>query len=155
MNIEKLADAAWIRSTLEDLSPEFVYKRGYCDAMRSAAVRAEEPKEAVAFEWRKDWPKGGFTRHLCTDLIEAEEYNDSYKEEGVISPLFLHPQPAVPEGYKLLKNSTFNDRSWIGDRGHENGCYINECADCGRTFLGHKRRVVCKVCSTSAAEVTK
>lgn len=33
---------------------------------------------------------------------------------------------------------------WPEDSAHENGDYENECAICGATFFGHKRRVICK-----------
>ena len=28
----------------------------------------------------------------------------------------------------------------------DNGCYMNVCLFCKRTFVGHKRRMVCKAC---------
>ena len=37
---------------------------------------------------------------------------------------------------------------WPEDFAHENGQYECWCAACGVKFLGHKRRVTCKVCST-------
>lgn len=40
-----------------------------------------------------------------------------------------------------------NDGDWIEDFSHENGNYNNFCAYCGKQFIGHKRRVVCKSCS--------
>jgi hypothetical protein len=36
--------------------------------------------------------------------------------------------------------------NWIEDYVHKNGNYINECSNCGNFFLGHKRRVRCKLC---------
>jgi hypothetical protein len=60
--------------------------------------------------------------------------------------------PAVPEGFKLLRNSTVTERSWKEDEAHENGNYSCECCECGRTFFGHKRRVVCKVCAAVPAD---
>lgn len=53
----------------------------------------------------------------------------------------------VPEGWKLLKDSTHEERSWPEDSGHENGNYYCLCHNCGRQFTGHKRRVTCKVCA--------
>ena len=43
----------------------------------------------------------------------------------------------------------FNDRDWAEDAAHENGNYQNKCANCGTVFIGHKRRVWCKVCATA------
>ena len=30
---------------------------------------------------------------------------------------------------------------------HENGQYMCSCYECGMAFIGHKRRVVCKICT--------
>lgn len=35
---------------------------------------------------------------------------------------------------------------WEDDFSHENGNYECHCCICGRTFIGHKRRVTCKAC---------
>lgn len=55
--------------------------------------------------------------------------------------------PIVPKGWRLVKDSTETERRWIEDQDHENGNYSCDCIDCGRHFIGHKRRVICKVCS--------
>ena len=39
-----------------------------------------------------------------------------------------------------------SDRDWVEDWEHENGTYGNKCCRCGKTFVGYKRRVVCKKC---------
>lgn len=36
------------------------------------------------------------------------------------------------------------DRDWKEDFGYENGNYENTCMKCGKHFVGHKRRVLCK-----------
>lgn len=59
----------------------------------------------------------------------------------------------IPEGWKLIKDSTFDERSWKEDESHENGNYHCICFDCGRTFQGHKRRPLCKVCAEHPAVV--
>lgn len=40
---------------------------------------------------------------------------------------------------------------WLEDKDHENGNYNCRCITCGKTFIGHKRRVECKVCATAPA----
>ncbi len=40
------------------------------------------------------------------------------------------------------------DRSWPEDESHENGRYQHRCYACDNLFMGHKRRVVCRLCST-------
>lgn len=39
------------------------------------------------------------------------------------------------------------ERDWPEDFHHENGNYLNRCSICDEEFMGHRRRVVCKVCS--------
>lgn len=38
-------------------------------------------------------------------------------------------------------------RNWTEDFSHENGEYECKCCKCGHSFIGHKRRVLCKSCS--------
>lgn len=38
-------------------------------------------------------------------------------------------------------------RNWTEDFSHENGNYQCTCCLCGHFFIGHKRRVVCKLCA--------
>lgn len=37
-------------------------------------------------------------------------------------------------------------RNWDEDASHENGNYECICVVCGNRFIGHKRRIVCKIC---------
>ena len=74
------------------------------------------------------------------ELTQQECYQAGY-EQGKLD--------AVPEGYRILKDSTYKERAWVEDYKHENGNYFNTCAYCGRQFTGHKRRVVCKVCAAA------
>jgi hypothetical protein len=53
-------------------------------------------------------------------------------------------------GWRLLKDTTYAERSWPEDASHENGCYSNTCCHCGRAFTGHKRRPSCKACSAAS-----
>lgn len=43
-------------------------------------------------------------------------------------------------------------RDWAEDVAHENGNYWNECGTCRRMFIGHKRRVTCRECASTAPE---
>jgi hypothetical protein len=60
-------------------------------------------------------------------------------------------QKALPPspGFKLLKDTTHEERSWPEDAANENGAYNCTCCVCLRTFIGHKRRVICRVCKES------
>jgi len=46
------------------------------------------------------------------------------------------------------KQESHQPVDWTEDAKHENGNYGCRCAICGRSFIGHKRRVVCKLCDT-------
>jgi DNA-directed RNA polymerase subunit RPC12/RpoP len=41
----------------------------------------------------------------------------------------------------------FGPRDWREDAAHENGDYQRGCIRCGKLFIGHKRRVVCRACA--------
>lgn len=41
---------------------------------------------------------------------------------------------------------------WPEDRSRENGSYANKCCMCSCAFIGHKRRVSCKLCADYSAE---
>lgn len=57
------------------------------------------------------------------------------------------PEPQAHEGERRLP-PTDDPRNWQEDFPHENGRYIGRCMYCDRHYWGHKRRVVCKLCST-------
>ena len=49
----------------------------------------------------------------------------------------------------VLPPSEAKHRSFSEDFWHENGNYFCICLHCGNEFVGHKRRMVCKLCSTA------
>ena len=49
-------------------------------------------------------------------------------------------------------NSDHPEKNWTEDFSHENGNYMNNCIRCNDDFFGHKRRVICKVCSNITAD---
>ena len=46
-------------------------------------------------------------------------------------------------------NDTKPEKDWQEDWHHENGQYYCRCVHCKEQFIGYKRRVVCKECSTN------
>jgi hypothetical protein len=44
-------------------------------------------------------------------------------------------------------SSECSERDWVEDFSYENGNYENRCCRCMSLFIGHKRRVVCKICA--------
>ncbi len=59
---------------------------------------------------------------------------------------------APAEALKLAREIAA--RNWTEDAPHENGKYQCTCVFCKETFIGHKRRVVCKVCAAKPDEAT-
>jgi hypothetical protein len=109
-------------------------------------------------------PAEGAIAHLCgycgANMIPGSECRTSasagacslYQSRAatVQLPPSAAPQPA--EGWKLLKDTTYDERSWPEDFAHENGNYWNTCCHCQRQFTGHKRRVTCRACASAAPQ---
>lgn len=89
-------------------------------------IRLQEPAQRIAY---------------LTDRAESAEAELSRLKAQ-------EPRP----GWRWLKNTTYDERSWPEDAGHENGNYSNSCCECLRMFTGHKRRVVCRSCSEIKAD---
>jgi len=65
---------------------------------------------------------------------------EMFGEQAAVKPAEPSNPPASPAA-----------GDWPEDGCHENGAYHCACIACGATFIGHKRRVVCKVCSEKTA----
>jgi hypothetical protein len=70
-------------------------------------------------------------------------YRDGYRSMVAAAPAVSQKDGAAVEG-----------RDWIEDAAHENGNYQCRCATCGNTFIGHKRRVTCKVCAATTVSAS-
>lgn len=57
------------------------------------------------------------------------------------------------EAFVAYQREHAGPRSWPEDFNGENGCYENSCCYCRHPFLGHKRRVICKVCDRALMEL--
>lgn len=47
---------------------------------------------------------------------------------------------------KVQDHDNRSQRSFEEDFKYENGNYMNLCQNCFKTFIGYKRRVICKLC---------
>ena len=56
------------------------------------------------------------------------------------------PAKVSPCAGHAVQQDADASRDWPEDFPHENGQYMNTCHVCKNTFIGHKHRVVCKVC---------
>lgn len=67
---------------------------------------------------------------------------------------YAHLVSAVVMGMDLIKEQSkmaaqdneVSRGDWVEDFEHENGQYECRCIMCNRSFVGHKRRVICKIC---------
>ncbi len=59
------------------------------------------------------------------------------------------PTPPQPEPFIRVLTGKYARNDYPEDAAHENGSYATKCR-CGTVFIGHKRRVFCKVCAESA-----
>jgi hypothetical protein len=50
-------------------------------------------------------------------------------------------------------DTSISNRDWREDFSHENGNYQCRCVTCEQSFIGHKRRVLCKLCHNKKQRV--
>ena len=98
------------------------------DALNLRALPADAPVQVV-----RDIIAEKLRAHIA-DLPAENGEQDAVKPAEPANP------PASPAA-----------GDWPEDGCHENGAYHCACIACGATFIGHKRRVVCKVCSEKTA----
>jgi len=88
-------------------------------------------------------------RELVNDLRDlAKEFHGHDSLRDRISGRLAQDVPVVGpcQGHAVQQDADAS-RDWPEDFPHENGQYMNTCHVCKNTFIGHKRRVVCKVCN--------
>ena len=69
-----------------------------------------------------------------------------YKMDKDLTEIPPYDYLALLTGKQLTEGETL-EIDWKEDFSYENGNYMNTCTFCGNDFKGHKRRVVCKLCS--------
>ena len=129
-----------------------VNKEATLESIKRIQAENAALKEQVAqLEFRNE--------RLVADYAELQGLNENHafnakyfkaENEALKQQVEQGKRDAVPEGWKLLKDSTQEERSWPEDFVYENGNYFNTCCRCDRTFMGHKRRPTCKVCFAAA-----
>ena len=90
----------------------------------------------------------GGTREVTFDKARADEYVDCVAYS--VEPLYLHAAP--PPSVGATPSPEGETRNWIEDASHRNGKYLCCCFKCNQVFIGHKRRVLCKLCASSEVE---
>lgn len=113
-----------------------------CEELRSDAERYRKLRDEDA--WGEDTaPDGGSAWALLGELhgSEFDAFVDSRAESAIETPAKVSPCA----GHAVQQEADAS-RDWPEDFPHENGQYMNTCHVCKNTFIGHKHRVVCKVC---------
>lgn len=111
----------------------------YDDAIKAAegfkgkaeGVKVENDRLIAALEMYRD----NSMDCGCTD--GSFIYGCRHIRRTILAALQPIPQP-IP---------VISGHDWKEDFSHENGNYQNRCITCGTMFLGHKRRVECKICA--------
>ena len=66
-------------------------------------------------------------------------------------PVPTSEEPRITVGHRraigVVEAGIAGPMDWPEDFAHENGRYFNACHSCACIFVGHKRRVICRVCS--------
>jgi len=76
------------------------------------------------------------------EVRQVREDNNTFI--GNQKQAFLLPEKEEPN---VLITDPNSPRNWTEDYERENGKYTCFCRTCNNTFLGYKRRLICKVCS--------
>lgn len=121
---------------------DFDKKQPGCGFAKLADICVEAADKLTSLQESDHPPTRGCECNHCTEYFGDKGCESSF-----------HPETwnqRVPKGYKLIKDSTLEERRWGEDASDEdNGNYLNTCRSCGRLFVGYKRRTVCKACSDS------
>ena len=80
-------------------------------------------------------PLETLAKHFNTSMVDAKAAQDNIG--------FMYRELASP----VTSTLRASNRNWIEDAPHENGNYECLCCECDQVFIGHKRRVLCKLCS--------
>jgi hypothetical protein len=113
---------------------------------------------------RKDLAYGEALQSAIDSAVEVSNQEEVLKALDISAPLLssrqffslecsVEKQKVIssPKWYALVtfpESGEKKDRDWVEDFTHENGNYMNKCANCGEQFKGHKRRPLCKVCGS-------
>lgn len=77
------------------------------------------------------------------DRAEAEKFRTELKSMPLDEVAAMVRGPVI---LTALRDAGAAERDWLEDFQHENGMYLSKCSGCGHTFMGYKRRILCKVC---------
>jgi len=81
---------------------------------------------------------------IIKGILEKESFYSEYLNSKVVEDdEFEFVATQIADQYLKEGEKT---RDWEEDFKHENGNYQCKCIYCSEFFVGHKRRVICKIC---------
>jgi len=102
-----------------------------------------------------EYENGLYTEAQCAPSIWCEdrsEFDSIYHlfgndlEEFQDCEVVFVPPMADKGSFQFPMHRPVSENDWPEDFKHDNGNYNNTCLRCEAKFVGHKRRVLCKVC---------
>jgi len=106
----------------------------------AAAIHYPECWDTAAYPTLESALSAVYHNFKCQDHTAADAPN---REAGD-----GEPSPAKSSAVGVPSEP---DYDWPEDFDHENGRYYCKCSQCDCTFIGHKRRVVCRKCANQAS----
>lgn len=113
--------------------------------MRVKAVYPDAYIEYVSRNWRHYVYAGTYILGKGVGVLEA--WNNACTHPTVVA---FEAQHRTPEGdtQAMMPFPRPSECDWTEDSPHENGNYQCQCVTCKQSFIGHKRRVQCKLCTS-------
>ncbi|MBT7929779.1 hypothetical protein HN682_07690 [Candidatus Peregrinibacteria bacterium] len=126
-------------------------------------MKPNEKKPLVVFriiDKETGEPTGSYSRACCDEYdFESVSHARHANCHGIFKDKKKYNIAKYRVTYTLIDDDCdpitpleMDPKNWVEDFPHENGNYLNNCVDCGSQFLGHKRRVQCKVCFDKMVE---
>jgi hypothetical protein len=137
----------------ESLSRGIAMMCFYCSGKKKLAIispveRQESvPLQDVIIKMENFSPAKVSETASLASAYEANEqtFMAAYEKQNQTPPVV--EQDVVLPTHHLFGLPEFNSpKSWPEDYEHESGKYMCKCCFCEQSFMGHKRRVVCKEC---------
>lgn len=133
------------------------FYRGACWHQEVAASPAQvslpQGWVAVPKEPTPEMVRAGYLhKHRDAYDPEADVYRAMLSAAPPVAPQAAKEVVATPPPISFTPGAGMRD--WPEDYAHENGMYQCRCAHCKEMFIGHKRRVSCKLCAASASKAS-
>jgi len=140
----------WISASFDTMDPKTMAQRGWDAALKNTA--AQVPPNAGIHSGEDLEPASAVSStQPITDgeirALAAVLHLNCITESGGMD--YTKAVPKIRQWLRLYSVPSATQptsRDWTEDAAHENGEYSCTCSTCGNLFIGHKRRVTCKVC---------